>query len=206
MYNQGIVVYEIELPADSHIFQIVVHDIGLIFIDDAFAASMDRQANKTHTFSFECTTKVKLQIMVEAMGHINFDTGMNTDRKGLIQFTRVKGSGDLNNWAMYKLPLTYSSIQSAKGYKLNSRPLLGRYNFDLEQVGDTFFNMQNYSKGYLWINGRNLGRFWHKGPQYKLFCPGVWLKPKGNELIVMELNATSLKPITGDQTLKATEL
>lgn len=80
---------------------------------------------------------------------------------------------------------------------------MGRYNFDLEEVGDTFFNMKAYFKGYVWVNGRNLGRFWNKGPQQKLFCPGVWLKSKNNELIVMELASSMLRVITGDTALKS---
>jgi beta-galactosidase len=44
--------------------------------------------------------------------------------------------------------------------------------------------MKLYGKGYIWINGRNLGRYWNKGPQLKLFCPGVWLK-KNNEIIIL---------------------
>jgi beta-galactosidase len=44
--------------------------------------------------------------------------------------------------------------------------------------------MKLYGKGYIWINGRNLGRYWNKGPQLKLFCPGVWLK-ENNEIIIL---------------------
>jgi beta-galactosidase len=123
--------------------------------------------------------------MVEAMCHINFDQGMNTDRKGLQAFNRVKGSGALNNWSVFKLPLDANYVKSATALKANSYPVFGRHTFDLNEVGDTFLNMKSYIKGYVWVNGRNLGRFWNKGPQFKLFCPGVWLKEKGNELIVL---------------------
>jgi beta-galactosidase len=36
--------------------------------------------------------------------------------------------------------------------------------------------MSKYGKGYLWVNGRLLGRYWRVGPQNRLYCPGVWLK------------------------------
>ena len=178
----------------------------MVFIDGAFFASMDRQVNKLHGLTFECEAACKLQIMVEAMGHINFDQGMNTDRKGLMQITRLRGSGPLTDWYIYKLPLTPDSISRATGYKYNSRPIIGRYNFDLDEVGDTYLNMRNYVKGYVWVNGRNLGRFWNKGPQFKLFCPGVWLKKTNNEIIVMEMGASSMKYMSGDTTLKTEEI
>jgi beta-galactosidase len=33
MYNQGIVVYEIQLPADSHEFNVSVHDYAIAYVD-----------------------------------------------------------------------------------------------------------------------------------------------------------------------------
>lgn len=39
----------------------------------------------------------------------------------------------------------------------------------------------------LWVNGKNLGRYWNVGPQYKLYCPGVWLKKGDNEIVILDL-------------------
>lgn len=59
--------------------------------------------------------------------------------------------------------------------------------FNLDKVGDTYFNMKNFYKGYVWVNGRNIGRYWDLGPQYKLFCPGVWLKKGENTMYVLQM-------------------
>jgi beta-galactosidase len=47
---------------------------------------------------------------------------------------------------------------------------------NLQTVGDVYLDANELLKGYIWVNGRNLGRYWKKGPQLSLFCPGVWLK------------------------------
>lgn len=47
--------------------------------------------------------------------------------------------------------------------------------------------MKSYGKGYLWVNGRNLGRYWSEGPQSRLFCPGVWLKTGTNKLVILNV-------------------
>lgn len=47
--------------------------------------------------------------------------------------------------------------------------------------------MSRYGKGYLWVNGRNLGRYWDIGPQKRLFCPGAWLKKGSNEITVLNV-------------------
>ncbi len=42
-------------------------------------------------------------------------------------------------------------------------------------------------KGYIWINGHNLGRYWNIGPQNRLYCPGVWLKKGKNKMVILDL-------------------
>ena len=81
-------------------------------------------------------------------------------------------------------------------------PSLSRANFTLETVGDTFINVKNYKKGYVWVNGRNLGRYWNIGPSQKLFCPGVWLKKGQNDLFILDMLTDELQQLTGDKTLK----
>jgi beta-galactosidase len=45
--------------------------------------------------------------------------------------------------------------------------------------------MDRWIKGYIFVNGINLGRYWNKGPQQKVFCPGVWLKEGVNSVVVL---------------------
>ena len=57
--------------------------------------------------------------------------------------------------------------------------------------------MENWKKGYIFVNGYNLGRYWDKGPQQRIFVPGVWLKKGENEVIVLELLLNTAKFIKG---------
>ena len=58
--------------------------------------------------------------------------------------------------------------------------------------------MTKYKKGYVWVNGNLLGRYWHIGPQTKMFCPGVWLKRGSNEIVILDLYSDKLEEIKGD--------
>ncbi len=92
---------------------------------------------------------------------------------------------------MYKLPIDekifeWKALKNDAEAKENSTILM-KTTFNLTQVGDTYFNMKNFHKGYVWVNGRNIGRYWNLGPQYKLFCPGVWLKKGENTMYVLEM-------------------
>jgi hypothetical protein len=55
---------------------------------------------------------------------------------------------------------------------------------------DTFLHMGGWDKGYVWVNGHNLGRYWQsQGPQRTLYLPGPWLHAdKPNEVVVLELS------------------
>ena len=78
-------------------------------------------------------------------------------------------------------------------YKGNgeSRKYVGSYLGSSGERLSDFFEYENWGKGIVFINGRNLGRFWKVGPQQTLYLPGVWLKKGKNEIIVFDqLNET----------------
>ena len=60
--------------------------------------------------------------------------------------------------------------------------------FELSETGDTYFDMSGYSKGVLYVNGHNLGRYWNIGPQQRLYCPAVFLKKGENEILVFDIH------------------
>lgn len=65
--------------------------------------------------------------------------------------------------------------------------------------------MSKFNKGYVFVNGINLGRYWSVGPQKRLFCPGVWLKKGTNKVHVLEMKYNGVQEIEGKTTLKDTE-
>jgi len=57
--------------------------------------------------------------------------------------------------------------------------------------------MTNFVKGFVWVNGHNLGRYWEIGPQTRLYCPASWLKDGENEIIVFDLHKTTPGSVRG---------
>ena len=109
------------------------------------------------------------------MGHINFDHQMEHDYKGILDITDDLGT--IFKWNMYKVPVD-SNILKWGNYSSTTTvaPTLLKSTITLQEVGDVYLDTTELVKGYVWVNGRNLGRYWKKGPQQRLFCPGVWLK------------------------------
>jgi beta-galactosidase len=79
-------------------------------------------------------------------------------------------------------------------------PWFHRGSFTLEKPADTYLDTSALAKGFVWVNGHNLGRTWDIGPQKSLFVPGPWLRKGRNEVVVFdysELPAISLRGLSG---------
>jgi beta-galactosidase len=108
------------------------------------------------------------------------------NRLEILTFDR---SQELGNWSTAPLQvpaeLEAGSTLSAAG------PAWYRNVFDLPAIPEEMnpklkLRMTGMSKGYLLLNGRNLGRYWQIGPQEDYKIPLAWLKEQGNELIVFD--------------------
>ncbi|MNY63573.1 Beta-galactosidase precursor [compost metagenome] len=57
--------------------------------------------------------------------------------------------------------------------------------------------MQKWGKGMVWVNGKNLGKYWEVGPQQTLYLPAEWLKKGKNEIVVLELYKPEQTSLSG---------
>jgi beta-galactosidase len=152
----------------------------------------------------------QLRILVEAMGRNNFAFGADLyqDPKGLVSNASL-GGVPLANWEVQPLELGYGSLGCLRWQPAGAaagaqapgafRPTFYRGWFNAtgdggsgggSQPADTFLLMEGWDKGYVWVNGQNLGRYWQsQGPQRTLYVPGPWLRAgQPNEVVVLELS------------------
>jgi len=130
------------------------------------------------------------------MGRINFAQFM-IDRKGITDRVTLNGM-TLMNWKVYSLPLRETWIAALEESPVDARPgVFFRGQFEVAKPADTFLDMSGYAKGIVWVNGRNLGRYWEIGPQKRLYCPGAWLREGRNEITVLDLHRTEPAPVAG---------
>jgi beta-galactosidase len=119
------------------------------------------------------------------MGRVNFGPRLVDDRKGIVGRVTLAGS-ELRGWENYPLPMTnLSGLHFSNSNPKGLAFLRGQ--FELSSLGDTFLDMRGWGKGYVWVNGHNLGRYWRIGPQQSLFVPSLWLKKGNNQVIVLDL-------------------
>lgn len=200
--NQGIVVYQTELPAGPAATFHFEHlnDYGQIYLDGKSIGRFDRRANPAKSMPIPAREKpAKLEVLVEGMGHINFGAGMETDRKGLFGKLSLDQT-ELKNWKISKMPLASATVVGAKANPAPNSHAGAHFRANLvlsSEPQDTFFDMSKYDKGFVWVNGHNLGRYWKVGPQLRLYCPASYLKKGNNVIDVVDLEMTEPRPIRG---------
>lgn len=57
-----------------------------------------------------------------------------------------------------------------------------------QQIHDTYFEAEGWGKGFVFVNGFNIGRFWPSvGPQITMYVPKDLLKHGKNDFYIVEL-------------------
>ncbi len=174
------------------------HDWAQVFADGRLLARLDRREKAfALTLPADLPAGTRLEILVEAMGRVNFGGSIH-DRKGITRQVRL-GEDVLTGWQVFSLPPGHA-FAAAKAAKPGTHPAGPAYwvgDFTLTTVGDTFLDLRDWGKGMVWVNGHALGRFWEIGPQQTLFLPGCWLRKGRNEVIVLDLKGPRSPTLRG---------
>lgn len=78
----------------------------------------------------------------------------------------------------------------------DTEPAFYKGYFQVGTIADTFVHLPGWVKGFVMINGFNIGRYWEIGPQETLYLPGPLLKAGKNEIIIFELHRTKQAQIS----------
>ncbi|KAM7380624.1 hypothetical protein PAMP_003905 [Pampus punctatissimus] len=124
-----------------------------------------------------------------------------SDFQGLLS-NLILGKDTLTDWKIYCLDIDgaiasgwpHSDSRQSSQAPLEKEPTVGSafYMGTLQPNGlaqDTFLKLNEWTKGQVWINGMNLGRYWpSRGPQQTLYIPGPLLSTTlPNNITVLEL-------------------
>lgn len=205
-YDQGFgsILYRTSLPALSAPALLTVnepHDYAQIFIDGKYIGTLDRRNAEKELVIQPCRKGAQLDILVEAMGRINFERAIR-DFKGITDNVTVtvekdghKWVDDLKNWQVFNITDEYDTYAA-----MDFRPLdmcmhreerlprgVYRATFNVSKPSDTFLDFESWGKGLVYVNGHALGHIWETGPQQTLYMPGCWLKKGANEILVFDI-------------------
>ncbi|NYE03501.1 beta-galactosidase [Bacillus niacini] len=164
-----------------------IHDRGQIYLNGEYAGLVERIGNRASIEVDITEEETKLQIVVENMGRVNYGPFLK-DFKGITEGVRA-GNQFLFGWTVYPLPLKdLSSLKFNSNDAKENHPYLHRGTLNIEEVADTFIDMSEWTKGVVFVNGHNLGRYWEIGPQQTLYVPAPFLHKGENKIVVLELH------------------
>jgi beta-galactosidase len=193
--DRGLVVYRTRVTAAADVLEVVeAHDWALVMQGGRTLGALDRRLDQC-CLDVQLAGDEPLEIVVDAMGRINFGPHLLDDRKGITGKVLL-GGRELKGWEMFPLPLeALPALHFAPGDAKG--PAFHRGSFAVTAPTDTFIDMRGWGRGIVWVDGHNLGRFWGIGPQQTLFCPAPWLRPGVNEIVVLELDDRGARTVRG---------
>ncbi|KAK6125040.1 hypothetical protein DH2020_041218 [Rehmannia glutinosa] len=195
-----------------------VHDRAQVFIScpedsgkrPTYVDVITRWSNRPIDLPYlKCESKIKLFILVENMGRLNYGPYI-FDRKGILSSVFLDAK-PLYKWKV--LSVSFQNVSDAKKINpvilnatteshkgstrkmlkdkmLNLEPASYAGNFNIEKVRDTYLSFRGWSKGIAFVNEVNVGRFWPSvGPQCNLYVPAPILWQGDNTLVILELES-----------------
>ncbi|XP_055473119.1 beta-galactosidase-1-like protein isoform X1 [Psammomys obesus] len=170
-----------------------VHDRAYVMVDGVFKGVLER--NLKHQLYLTVKAGAKLDILLENMGRLSFGSN-HSDFKGLLE-PPLLGQTILTEWMIFplkvdKLVRWWFPLQLLKRAQPEASSVPAFYSTTFSIVGllgDTFLYLPGWTKGQVWINGFNLGRYWtNRGPQQTLYVPRLLLFSRSiNKITLLEL-------------------
>ncbi|MBN3759635.1 beta-galactosidase [Burkholderia sp. Ac-20365] len=193
-----------------------VHDYAPVFVDGQYVGGVSRvrlpenralPCNVVHReplalpgASAKQDDAALLEVLVEGMGRVNYGHSM-IDRKGIgdpVILRDLSGAEQvLTDWEVVLLPMDASFVGNLRPVCSNPERagIFFTATLSIDAAADVYLDMSEWTKGFVWVNGRNLGRYWNIGPQRRLYCPAPWLRPGDNTVLIFDLHQTEVKTV-----------
>ena len=161
-----------------------VRDLAWVSVDGQPVGTLSRTR---HDQALRIPAGRTLSILVEEQGRVNYDHRLG-EEKGLIGAPMLDGA-PLGGWT--STPLDVQAIADEVATRTAPRssdgPRAWTGDLVLDAPADLFLDTGAWSKGYAFVNGFFLGRYWRNGPQRTLFVPAPATRAGENRVVVLEL-------------------
>ena len=184
----GYLLYSTKIRGPMEPLELVLtqlHDRAHVFLNGKLAGIWERSRRQDPiTIGLATGEEATLEILVENMGRVNYGPHL-FDRKGILGGVRL-GNRFHFGWDHYCLPM--EDISTLQWQQTGKLPAFFRGQLEIAGTPcDTFIRLDGFEKGFVMVNGHNLGRYYNSaGPQKTLYLPAPFLREGSNEIIVFE--------------------
>lgn len=195
--DRGLVRYEVTVPGPRQPYPLIargLRDLAVVYVDGERAGVLTEDDVQLKE---PVAGPARVELWVESLGRVNYGprsgeakgiTGGLLHERQFLHGVRARG-------------LRLDALDSVAGIGFghlpgDGSPGLYRGEVSVRGAGDAVLELPGWTRGFVWVNGFNLGRYWSVGPQRSLYVPGPVLREGGNEVWVLELEeAPAQRPV-----------
>ncbi|MPY58953.1 glycoside hydrolase family 35 protein [Streptomyces spongiae] len=186
--DRGLVRYSVEIPGPREPYPLLargLRDLAVVYVDGERAGVLTEDEPQLKE---PVAGPARVELWVESLGRANYGprlgepkgiTGGVLHERAFVHGVRARG-------------LRVDALDDIEGVPFRELPEEGapglyRGTFEVRGAGDALLKLPGWTRGFVWVNGFNLGRYWSVGPQDELYVPGPVLREGANDLWVLEL-------------------
>lgn len=193
--DRGLVRYEVTVPGPRQPYPFLargLRDLAVVYVDGERAGVLTERDERLRE---PVAGHARVELWVESLGRVNYGprsgeakgiTGGLLHERQYLHGVRARGLrlDALDDIGEVRL----------RGLPEDGAPGLYRGTLDVRGSGDALLELPGWTRGFVWINGFDLGRYWSVGPQRSLYVPGPVLREGVNDVWVLELERAASAP------------
>ncbi|MFE7756011.1 beta-galactosidase family protein [Streptomyces sp. NPDC057429] len=192
--DRGLVRYRVDVPGPRQPYPLRaagLRDRAVVYVDGVRAGVLTEE---DHTLDEPVAGPARVELWVESLGRVNYGPRLG-EPKGITggvlherQFLHGVRARALRLDA-FEEPGAMARVRFG-GAAEAGRTGLFRGFFEVSGAagtGHADLGLPGWTRGFVWVNGFCLGRYWSAGPQRTLYVPGPVLREGSNEVWVLEL-------------------
>ncbi|MCS0603931.1 beta-galactosidase [Streptomyces sp. LP11] len=190
--TRGLVRYAVDVPGPRQPYPLSVRglrDLATVYVDGEPAGVL---TEAEPGLKAPVAGPARVELWVESLGRVNYGprggepkglTGGILHERQYLHRVRARGL-DLDAFEEGVARVPFRDLPEGGG------PGLYRGTLTVRGAGDARLELPGRTRGFAWLNGFNLGRYWSAGPQRSLYVPGPVLREGANELWLLDLAET----------------
>ncbi|MFF7749975.1 beta-galactosidase family protein [Streptomyces sp. NPDC007971] len=198
--GRGLVRYEVGVPGPRQPYPLTVRglrDLAVVYVDGERAGVLTEDEPRLKE---PVAGPARVELWVESLGRVTYGprcgeakgiTGGVLHERQYLHGVRARGL-DLEAFADGVEAVPFGAPPGA------GAPGLYRGTVTVRGAGDARLELPDWTRGFAWVNGFGLGRYWSVGPQRSLYVPGPVLREGENEVWVLELQEAAPGGVGGE--------
>jgi beta-galactosidase len=193
--DRGLVRYHVRVPGPRRPYPLSVpglRDLAVVYVDGVHAGVL---SGENAALEEPVAGPAEVELWVESLGRVNYGPrtgepkgitgGVLHERQFLhgIRARALRLTAFHEEGAVAKVP--FRAVEH--GTAGPGAAGLYRGMLEVRGAGDAKLELPGWRRGFVWVNGFCLGRYWSAGPQRGLYVPGPVLREGANEVWVLEL-------------------